>query len=239
MNTIKTTAVLVVSITLTAFVLLAIWLGVQPGNEGYKTKTAGVVSTESAAMESMDMAQVENESASIEQPEAVAVTSEIEQTMVSDTDSTDTAMMESVVDDTTNAVVEDATGLAETAETVVEQVEAVVNKENEVEGALYSVVEGNKLDAHSYEGFKLYRNWCARCHGTYGQGMVGPNLADSLKIISEKEFFDTVENGKTGTIGSMPSWKANPQVMEGRDQLYAYLKARSDGAIGEVKPKKQ
>lgn len=111
--------------------------------------------------------------------------------------------------------------------------------ENENESALYSVVDGNKLDANSYAGFKLYRNWCARCHGTYGQGMVGPNLADSLKIITEKEFFDVVENGKAGTIGSMPAWKANVKVMAGRDQLYAYLMARSDGAIGVEKPKKQ
>lgn len=105
--------------------------------------------------------------------------------------------------------------------------------------ALYSVVDGNKLDAHSYGGFKLYRNWCARCHGTYGQGMVGPDLAESLKVISKEEFYDTVENGKSGTIGSMPAWKANVQVMENRDQLYAYLKARSDGAIGVEKPVKQ
>lgn len=105
--------------------------------------------------------------------------------------------------------------------------------------ALYSVVDGNKLDAQSYAGFKLFRNWCARCHGTYGQGMAGPNLADSLKIISKDEFFNTVENGKTGTIGSMPAWKTNAKVIEGRDKLYAYLKARSDGAIGEVKPTKQ
>jgi mono/diheme cytochrome c family protein len=103
----------------------------------------------------------------------------------------------------------------------------------------YSVVDGNKLDSNSYKGFKLFRNWCARCHGTYGQGMVGPNLADSLKIISKEEFYATVENGKTGTIGSMPAWKSNEKVMEGRDSLYAYLKARSDGAIGEVKPSKQ
>lgn len=102
----------------------------------------------------------------------------------------------------------------------------------------YIVTNGTELDAESYNGFKLYRNWCARCHGTYGQGMVGPNLADSLKVISKDEFNNTVENGKTGSIGSMPAWKANPQVMEGLDQLYAYLKARSDGAIGEVKPKK-
>ncbi len=113
------------------------------------------------------------------------------------------------------------------------------DKEDETEDALYSVVDGNKLDANSYAGFKLYRNWCARCHGTYGQGMVGPNLADSLNIITEKEFFDVVGNGKSGTIGSMPAWKANPKVMAGRDQLYAYLMARADGAIGVIKPQKQ
>ena len=102
----------------------------------------------------------------------------------------------------------------------------------------YVVTDGTHLDANSYKGFKLYRNWCARCHGTYGQGMVGPNLADSLNVISKEEFMNTVENGKSGTIGSMPAWKANVKVMEGMDQLYAYLKARADGAIGEVKPKK-
>jgi len=104
--------------------------------------------------------------------------------------------------------------------------------------ALYTVTDGTHLDANSYKGFKLFRNWCARCHGTYGQGLVGPNLADSLKIIDKEEFFKTVENGKAGTIGSMPPWKANVKVMEGRDQLYAYLKARSDGEIGAIKPKK-
>lgn len=102
----------------------------------------------------------------------------------------------------------------------------------------YTVTNGNELDAESYNGFKLFRNWCARCHGTYGQGMVGPNLADSLNVISKDEFFNTVEQGKTGTIGSMPGWSSNPQVMKGREQLYSYLKARADGAIGEVKPKK-
>jgi len=106
------------------------------------------------------------------------------------------------------------------------------------EDALYTVTDGTHLDAGSYKGFKLFRNWCARCHGTYGQGMVGPNLADSLKIISKDEFVNTVTNGKSGTIGSMPAWKKNVKVIKGMDQLYAYLKARSDGAIGVIKPKK-
>jgi len=114
----------------------------------------------------------------------------------------------------------------------------VVSLPSYAENGLYTVTNGNELDANSYNGFKLFRNWCARCHGTYGQGMVGPDLADSLKLISKEEFFDTVENGKTGTIGSMPAWKANVEVMENSDKIYAYLKARSDGAIGVEKPKK-
>lgn len=106
------------------------------------------------------------------------------------------------------------------------------------EEAPYTVTDDSHVDAETYQGFKLYRNWCARCHGTYGQGMVGPNLAESLGVITKEAFFDTVENGKSGTIGSMPAWSSNPKVMEGREQLYRYIKARSDDAIGEVKPKK-
>lgn len=142
---------------------------------------------------------------------------------------------------TENTVVEAVDKVEQIIADVVEPAATVptAELEDDNKSALYSVVDGNKLDSESYAGFKLYRNWCARCHGTYGQGMVGPNLADSLKFISEKEFFNTVENGKAGTIGSMPAWKANVKVMAGRDQLYAYLMARSDGAIGVLKPKKQ
>ncbi len=103
-------------------------------------------------------------------------------------------------------------------------------------GALYKVVDGNKLDAFSYEGFKLYRNWCARCHGTYGQGMVGPNLAESLNVISKAQFVEVVTHGKTGQIGNMPAWETNDSVIKGMDNIYAYLKARANGAIGKVKP---
>jgi mono/diheme cytochrome c family protein len=102
----------------------------------------------------------------------------------------------------------------------------------------YIVTDGKKLDAATYQGFTLFRNWCARCHGTYGQGMVGPNLAASLKVISKEEFNAIIADGKTGTIGSMPAWKSNDKVMQGRANLYRYLKARSDGVLGEIKPQK-
>lgn len=99
---------------------------------------------------------------------------------------------------------------------------------------LYTVTEGNILDSETYRGFILHRNMCARCHGSYGQGMIGPNLADSLNNLSKEEFNDVVTNGRM----AMPPWKSNAEVMAGLDNLYAYFKARADGAIGEVRPKK-
>lgn len=100
----------------------------------------------------------------------------------------------------------------------------------------YTVTDNNQLDAETYKGFQLYRNWCARCHGTYGQGLAGPNLADSLNKISYEDFLDIVAKGKMGQIGMMPGWQSNQQVMDGREHIYRYLKARADGAIGAVKP---
>lgn len=102
----------------------------------------------------------------------------------------------------------------------------------------YTVTNNDQIDADSYNGFKLYRNWCARCHGTYGQGLAGPNLTESLTKITYEEFMNTVAEGKTGQLGSMPAWKANQAVMDGRDNIYSYLKARADGVLGEVKPRK-
>ncbi|PHS27518.1 MAG: cytochrome C [Methylophaga sp.] len=106
----------------------------------------------------------------------------------------------------------------------------------------YTVTDEKYLDADTYKGFKLFRNWCARCHAKYGMGNddggLGSNLLESVKTISKEEFFSTVENGKAGQIGSMPAWKANAKVMEDRELIYSYLQARSDGAIGNIKPKK-
>ncbi|MEX0615688.1 MAG: cytochrome c [Methylophaga sp.] len=102
----------------------------------------------------------------------------------------------------------------------------------------YTVTNGNELDSETFKGFQLYRNWCARCHGTYGQGLAGPNLADSLNKISFEDYMDVVAKGKMGQIGMMPAWESNQQVMDGRKHIYRYLKARADGAIGAEKPVK-
>ena len=105
----------------------------------------------------------------------------------------------------------------------------------------YIVTNGNELDADTYKGFQLYRNWCARCHGTYGQGMVGPNLAESLNKISYEEFVQTVAKG-INKFYVIPLLKEDLWALErfrvGRQQIYRYLKARADGAVGVEKPLK-
>jgi mono/diheme cytochrome c family protein len=251
-----------------ALIIAAFLPALNVSNEGYNTKTAGVISTQQTQVMTEEVAtELVNEPA----PTTVAEVDKISEpassvTMIEETIKQVIAAKDSAV----NEPISTADSIVEVVETVViieptvttvetsvivepsvapvETVAIITGPTNTVietstaavaRDVLYNVVDGNKLDAHSYAGFKLYRNWCARCHGTYGQGMVGPNLADSLKYINKDQFYETVEKGKSGTIGSMPAWRKNVKVMAGRDKLYAYLMARSDGAIGMEKPKKQ
>lgn len=88
------------------------------------------------------------------------------------------------------------------------------------------ITKDKPVSATHYRGFKLFRNWCVRCHATYDQGIAGSNLANNLRLMSQEDFDDIVENGKVGAMGNMPSWKNNPEIMENRDKIYAYLKSR-------------
>lgn len=94
----------------------------------------------------------------------------------------------------------------------------------------YTVVDGNKVDAFTMKGFRTWRaGSCDRCHGPNQEGLVGPSLIDGLKVLSKADFLKTVHDGRLDR--GMPSFAENPTVMEGLDNLYAYLKGRSDGAI--------
>jgi mono/diheme cytochrome c family protein len=100
--------------------------------------------------------------------------------------------------------------------------------------APYKVVDGYKVDANTMKGFRAWRQAaCDRCHGPNQEGMVGPSLINSLKTLSKDEFVATVKNGRLDK--GMPSFGTNPAVTESIDQLYAYLKGRSDGAITRAK----
>jgi mono/diheme cytochrome c family protein len=99
---------------------------------------------------------------------------------------------------------------------------------------LYTVQEGYKVDGETMKGFRTWRAAaCDRCHGANQEGMVGPSLIANMKTLTKEEFVKTVRDGRVEK--GMQSFGTSKQVMDNMDQLYAYLKGRSDGAITRAK----
>ena len=104
----------------------------------------------------------------------------------------------------------------------------------QAQAPLYTVNDGYKVDAETMKGFRTWRQAaCDRCHGANQEGMVGPSLIASLKVLSKEEFVKTVRDGRLEK--GMQSFGTSKAVMDNIDQLYAYLKGRSDGAITRAK----
>ncbi len=94
----------------------------------------------------------------------------------------------------------------------------------------YTVVDGNKVDANTLAGWKAWRAMaCERCHGAQQEGLVGPSLIDGMKKLSKDEFKQSVLEGRPGTV--MAPFKDAKIVVDNIDNLYAFLKGRSDGKI--------
>ena len=100
--------------------------------------------------------------------------------------------------------------------------------------ALYTVVDGYKVDSNTMNGFRAWRAAaCDRCHGANQEGLVGPPLLDSLKTLSKEEFVKTVRDGRLDK--GMVSFSSSKTVMDNIDNLYAYLKGRANGDITRAK----
>jgi mono/diheme cytochrome c family protein len=96
--------------------------------------------------------------------------------------------------------------------------------------APYQVVDGKKVDGQTFNGWRTWRALaCERCHGAAQEGMVGPSLVNSLKVLTKDQFKETVLHGRIDK--GMPNFDGSKMVVENIDNLYAYLKGRSDGAI--------
>lgn len=82
------------------------------------------------------------------------------------------------------------------------------------------------------KGWKTWRSAaCERCHGAAQEGMVGPSLIESLKKLSKDEVRTVVLEGRIAL--GMPG---HPYLADKFDDLYAYLKGRSDGSVPKVRP---
>ena len=94
----------------------------------------------------------------------------------------------------------------------------------------YKVVDGNKVDTQTLQGWRTWRALaCERCHGAQQEGAVGPALTDSMKVLSKDSFKNTVLHGRIDK--GMPNFDGSKQVVDNIDNLYAYLKGRADGQI--------
>ena len=90
-----------------------------------------------------------------------------------------------------------------------------------------------------YDGWKQYNLNCARCHGEDVLGTtIAPHLLVSLKPsgpISTKELFTQVVCAGRPAKG-MPAWCPLGMEMSTIEEIYAYVKGRSDGKLRPGRP---
>jgi methanol metabolism-related c-type cytochrome len=108
----------------------------------------------------------------------------------------------------------------------------------------YYIQEDGTVDWYTYSGFRRYHSECHVCHGPDGLGSsYAPNLTESLKRLDHAQFMEVVVNGRKvvggGKESVMPSFGDNQNVMCYIDDIYDYLKARSDGKLGRGRPMKR
>lgn len=106
----------------------------------------------------------------------------------------------------------------------------------------YNVLDG-KVDKGTYNGFRRYHASCHTCHGPAGNGSTfAPALTESVQRLDYGEFLDVVVNGRQVDDATgqrvMPAFGTNPNVMNYIHDIWGYLKARADGAIGPQRPKR-
>jgi mono/diheme cytochrome c family protein len=105
-------------------------------------------------------------------------------------------------------------------------------------------IENGKVDEQTFTGYERFMDFCARCHGQFAVGSsFAPSLAESLNRLSYEQFAETVINGKTtniaGRLSVMPAFGLVEPVALNIDAIYAYLKARADGALPAERPEVQ
>ena len=98
----------------------------------------------------------------------------------------------------------------------------------------YQIVDG-KVDKRTYNGFRRYNAVCNHCHGPDGVGgSFGPSLIEAPMMI--EEFRDAVLAGRAKGNFVMKGFADDPNVAPFVDDIYAYLRARTDGVIGRGRP---
>jgi len=107
----------------------------------------------------------------------------------------------------------------------------------------YVVVNG-EVDKATFNGYRRFHGTCHACHGQDAMGgSFAPSLVESLQNIDYATFTKTVLEGRKAESAAsadsvMPAFANDPNVTKHLDDIYAYLKARSDGVLDPGRPKK-
>ena len=105
------------------------------------------------------------------------------------------------------------------------------------------VIENGRVDQHVFNGYRRYGDSCHRCHGPDGAGSsYAPSLTESLKNLSYDQFVDVIINGRQNVNKAannvMPAFGTTEDVVLNMDDIYGYLKARSDDKLPRGRPKR-
>jgi methanol metabolism-related c-type cytochrome len=105
----------------------------------------------------------------------------------------------------------------------------------------FKIDEDGTVDWYTLSGYRRYHSECHVCHGPDGEGSTyAPALANSLKTLNYAEFYGTVVSGKKDLDGGqekvMPAFADNKNVMCYINDLYIYLRARSQDAVPRGRP---
>ncbi|ROO26752.1 c-type cytochrome [Salinisphaera orenii] len=115
------------------------------------------------------------------------------------------------------------------------------------DGQLYVVECADGRDCKVGEdvmtGYEKFGSHCSQCHGQNAEGSTfAPSLVQRLKDMNQGRFTAAVAGGvtrmdsTTGQYSVMPAWSENKDVMNNLQQIWAFLRARSDGELPAGRP---
>jgi mono/diheme cytochrome c family protein len=130
----------------------------------------------------------------------------------------------------------------------------------------YRVING-RVDDATYRGWRAYHSACHACHAVDAVGSaIAPSLVERVRDLSAKQFTIKVLTSYRIVMGQseaqsddqtairerfaeeamrseagelrMPAWGDSEGIRPRVSDLYAYLRARADGALGPGEPKR-